>query len=551
MEKDLLNFKKWLKKLGMDYEGKINDDILKKMIPPQRRDMWRNITERVLPQEEVCLIKKSILLHKLQKRHTPLMAKVETIDDLNNAWKYEELMTRYLKIQKEIEDTKLKNSKFKAEVHERNELKKTLIHNIESNKNKMYLVKQKVNFYEALNDELNEVSDICTLYTTEPDDCLIKSDYEDSLIKCLIKVDEAKQMGVMHESIGIGKKLYNVLYSTMSDKSPEIMVQTIENNFIKRIDKSNEIIAEDNEIANHDKSKNEKLFNDIFMNLQKKHLELKSKLSMAVSEKELKLKQLKETMVLVEAEVTNQYKLKNVICTDNELLAFKSKLTSAIKSLVVNSMMESKTVDSNSVIKLDDETFGGLNIILDKIEKMETEIVHKREIVCEMLRELSSEKSYFGIKEAQIALDNVAKDFSERIHERGQLNNKLEDLKDISKCDIANIDKLQPEVFTKSSPINSKTIEDMILLSKMINVVKDFTMKLEQSNNLADVQNDFEDIKEQENKHRLKFESIISEVEKNIIQLQPSIDDCKLVANMMHSKWFKDILLKQEHPRKK
>lgn len=44
-------------------------------MPPQRRDMWRHIIKHVRPKEEVDLIKKSLLLHKLQKRQKPLMVR--------------------------------------------------------------------------------------------------------------------------------------------------------------------------------------------------------------------------------------------------------------------------------------------------------------------------------------------------------------------------------------------------------------------------------------------------------------------------------------------
>lgn len=42
-------------------------------MPPQRLDMWRNIIRYVMPSEEVDLIKKSILLHKIQKLQKPLV----------------------------------------------------------------------------------------------------------------------------------------------------------------------------------------------------------------------------------------------------------------------------------------------------------------------------------------------------------------------------------------------------------------------------------------------------------------------------------------------
>lgn len=44
-------------------------------MPPQRRDMWRHIIKHVRSKEEVDLIKKSLLLHKLQKRQKPLMVR--------------------------------------------------------------------------------------------------------------------------------------------------------------------------------------------------------------------------------------------------------------------------------------------------------------------------------------------------------------------------------------------------------------------------------------------------------------------------------------------
>lgn len=52
----------------------------RRLVPPQRRDMWRNIIKHVQPKENVDLIKKSILLHKLQKRQKPLKVKHLSID---------------------------------------------------------------------------------------------------------------------------------------------------------------------------------------------------------------------------------------------------------------------------------------------------------------------------------------------------------------------------------------------------------------------------------------------------------------------------------------
>jgi len=51
------------------------NNIFHRLMPPQRRDMWRHIIKHVRPKEEVDLIKKSLLLHKLQKRQKPLMVR--------------------------------------------------------------------------------------------------------------------------------------------------------------------------------------------------------------------------------------------------------------------------------------------------------------------------------------------------------------------------------------------------------------------------------------------------------------------------------------------
>lgn len=52
------------------------------MIPPQRRDMWRTVMKHVLPETQVELIKKTILLHKLQTRNKPLMVIYKSLDKI-------------------------------------------------------------------------------------------------------------------------------------------------------------------------------------------------------------------------------------------------------------------------------------------------------------------------------------------------------------------------------------------------------------------------------------------------------------------------------------
>ncbi|XP_050527573.1 repetitive organellar protein-like [Daktulosphaira vitifoliae] len=535
MEKDLVNFKKWFNKLGKDIEKEISDDILKKLIPPQRRDMWRNIIERVLPQEEVILIKKSILLHKLQKRQSPLIAKVETVNDLNNALKYEELMNKYLKIQKELSDTKLNNDKVKSELNEIYEYKNSLLKNIKLNQDKMYLVKRRIDFYETSYDELKEMSDICNLFSMNPDDTLTKTDYEDSLIECLTQVDEAKQLGIMNESVGIGKNLCQALYATMRNKSPAIMISTIEDNFVSHINKSNEVILETNKLKIQDKNGNEKQFNEILINLQKEQLYLNSKLSIVMKEKERKVRQLKEAIILAETEIINQYKLKNVTSTDDELLSFKNKLESIIKSLLEYSMNSINSKNECTTFSNNDETFCNLNEIMNYADEKEKEIEQKVELICGMLDELNCEKSNFGSKEAASILENIYENYSNKFNSNHQFNKIVEAIKDTSKHDIDNIINMHTRLLNKPCPLTSKNIEDMKQISKLIKIVVESATKLEKLNNTVS-QNEFKEIEKNEKMHRIEFQSLISEVENTISLVHTNVENCKLVSDMIYFK---------------
>lgn len=55
-------------------------------------------------------------------------------------------------------------------------------------------------------------------------------------------MDEVKQSGKMIENIKIGKNLSNFIFRSTSDKCPAILLQTIEENLMKHINDSNEII---------------------------------------------------------------------------------------------------------------------------------------------------------------------------------------------------------------------------------------------------------------------------------------------------------------------
>lgn len=67
------------------------------------------------------------------------------------------------------------------------------------------------------------------------------------MIKCFTEVDNAKESGTMNDGVNIGNKLCNSIYTTLSDKSPAILIQTIEENVTVQINNSNEIINETKE----------------------------------------------------------------------------------------------------------------------------------------------------------------------------------------------------------------------------------------------------------------------------------------------------------------
>lgn len=75
------------------------------------------------------------------------------------------------------------------------------------------------------------------------------------MILCCTEVDDAKQAGVMNDGVNIGKKLCNAIYSTIRDKSPAVLLQTVEDNLTFNINRSNETIIEanSNEPVEHDK----------------------------------------------------------------------------------------------------------------------------------------------------------------------------------------------------------------------------------------------------------------------------------------------------------
>lgn len=68
------------------------------------------------------------------------------------------------------------------------------------------------------------------------------------MINCFTEVDNAKENGTMNDGVNIGNKLCNSIYTTLSDKSPAILIQTIEENVTVQINNSNEKINETKEV---------------------------------------------------------------------------------------------------------------------------------------------------------------------------------------------------------------------------------------------------------------------------------------------------------------
>lgn len=107
---------------------------------------------------------------------------MECNDDYTNALKYEELMTKYNNIQKDIIITETNNMKIKDEINEKMQYKKSILKNIELKQNKCYLAKHQSEYYKKLIEEFDELSNMCVHYLTETNEVLTKTDYEVKLL---------------------------------------------------------------------------------------------------------------------------------------------------------------------------------------------------------------------------------------------------------------------------------------------------------------------------------------------------------------------------------
>lgn len=57
----------------------------------------------------------------------------------------------------------------------------------------------------------------------------------------------------MNDSLNIGQKLCNDVYKSIKDKSSKIYIQTIEENLLNHINKSNKIITEESKMTESNK----------------------------------------------------------------------------------------------------------------------------------------------------------------------------------------------------------------------------------------------------------------------------------------------------------
>lgn len=103
---------------------------------------------------------------------------MESHIDLANALKYEDLITKYSKIQKEITDAKRNNEKLKLDLNEKIEQKRDVIKNIENKQDTSYLANHKIEYYNEFIKTYSELSNICNHFSREVNKDMTKADYE-------------------------------------------------------------------------------------------------------------------------------------------------------------------------------------------------------------------------------------------------------------------------------------------------------------------------------------------------------------------------------------
>lgn len=72
------------------------------------------------------------------------------------------------------------------------------------------------------------------------------------MIRCFAVVDLAKQHGQMNDSVNLGKNLCNVFYSTIKDKSPTMLLETIKENLKTHISEGYDVLNAFQRIDDYD-----------------------------------------------------------------------------------------------------------------------------------------------------------------------------------------------------------------------------------------------------------------------------------------------------------
>lgn len=107
-----------------------------------------------------------------------MKAKVDCDADFYIVLKYEELLTKYNKIENDIKDTKILNNKLKSDLIEKHQYKDKLIKDIKISENKCYVAKNKIEYYNSQIGLLNETYCLCNHFSTNVNETLTKTDYE-------------------------------------------------------------------------------------------------------------------------------------------------------------------------------------------------------------------------------------------------------------------------------------------------------------------------------------------------------------------------------------
>ncbi|XP_003248662.3 uncharacterized protein LOC100571023, partial [Acyrthosiphon pisum] len=156
----------------------------------------------------------------------------------------------------------------------------------------------------------------------------------------------------------------------------------------------------------------------------------------------------------------------------------------------------------------------------------------KNIIVGEMLKELNNKKSDFGLMEIKTVMNNLAENYLNTNNDSNLINKMVASIKASAVNDVNNMNKLTIRSTPRLNYIHLRTLKDMKQHSEIIDIICEKANNFEQFNIVISTENSFNEIIQKENIHKSEFESIISQMEKNISELKLCIEDSKLVVNI-------------------